>query len=275
MNYVLRLSDNGFSRLRFYAEQGARGYLYPIMRVVQWTVDEGALQYGAQLVANGSLPSRDFVEVMGPGSFYWLALCFKLFGVSVGTARTVLLLTAVATVLLVFHLSRRIGASGYFAAAFILVTGVPSMAINSPHYDSNLLALLAFAIFLSAMCRLNEDHGGTASSALLFLAGSLTGLVDCVVQTKGASLAAAFALSLIFLHKRRGINPSLTVFMGWACGFSIQLIWYLYKGALGDLIYANWLVPLSGYSNVNAVFYGFPLWAGSSNGGASSIRGHP
>jgi hypothetical protein len=69
-------------------------------------------------------------------------------------------------------------------------------------------------------------------------------------------MALAFALTLLILHRRRGFLPILTVFSGWACGFGAELAWYLHKGAFHDLLYANWLWPLSGYNTVNAVTYG-------------------
>ena len=41
------------------------------MRILWRIGDEGTLVYGAQLVAQGALPYRDFFEVMGPGSFFF------------------------------------------------------------------------------------------------------------------------------------------------------------------------------------------------------------
>lgn len=71
-------------------------YLYPFVRVIWRIGDEGTLVYGAQRVASGALPYRDFFEVMGPASFYWLGFFFKLFGAQWLVARGVLLLTGVA-----------------------------------------------------------------------------------------------------------------------------------------------------------------------------------
>ena len=59
---------------------GSAAYLYPFLRVLWRVGDEGTLVYGAQRVAEGAVPYRDFFEVMGPGTFYWLGLFFKLFG---------------------------------------------------------------------------------------------------------------------------------------------------------------------------------------------------
>jgi len=52
------------------------------MRILMHGPDEGTLIYGAQRVAEGQVPFRDFFEAMGPGTFYWEALFFKLFGIT-------------------------------------------------------------------------------------------------------------------------------------------------------------------------------------------------
>ncbi len=86
-------------------------------------------------------------RVAGPGILLLAGAVFKLFGTNLLTARAVLLLTGAGTALLVFHLSRRIGGFGIFAAIFVLATSIPLAVMNSPHYDSNLFGLLAFAVF--------------------------------------------------------------------------------------------------------------------------------
>ena len=75
-------------------------YLLPFVHVLWRIGDEGTLVDGAHRVLHGQIPSRDFVEAMGPGSFYWLAAFFRIFGESIGTARGLLLLTGVALTLL-------------------------------------------------------------------------------------------------------------------------------------------------------------------------------
>jgi hypothetical protein len=56
-------------------------YLFPFVRAIWHQGDEGQIVFGAQLVAQGAVPYRDFfVENFGPGSFYLLAGFFRLFG---------------------------------------------------------------------------------------------------------------------------------------------------------------------------------------------------
>ncbi|MGH9584434.1 MAG: glycosyltransferase family 39 protein, partial [Bryobacteraceae bacterium] len=168
-------------------------YLYLFVRILTTTIDEGTYLYGAQLVEHGAVPFRDFPEVSTGGEFYWLALFFKLLGTSFLAARTALWITGVATVLLAFHLSRRIGGTGVFAALFVLVTSIPLMTMNSPHYESNLFALAALAVFLRAETR---DECWT-----LFLSGVLAGAASCFLQQKGFYIAASFAVSILIVRR--------------------------------------------------------------------------
>src|SRR3954451_2593710 len=86
----------------------ASAYFYPFLRGLWRVGDEGTLVYGAQRVAEGAVPYRDFFEVMGPGTFYWLGFFFKVFGTSWLVSRAVLLITGVAMTVVVFWLARRL-----------------------------------------------------------------------------------------------------------------------------------------------------------------------
>jgi hypothetical protein len=83
--------------------------------------DEGTLLYGAVRVTEGQVPFRDFFEVMGPGSFYWLAAFFKLFGTNFAASRIPVALASFGIALLMYFLMRRLK-TGYSAlpAAFLI-----------------------------------------------------------------------------------------------------------------------------------------------------------
>lgn len=227
-------------------------YLYPFVRVLTGTPDEGVFLYGAQAVTWGAVPSRDFVEPQGPGSFYWLALFFKLFGTSLWTARAVLLVTGVATALLVFHLARRIGGAGVFPALFVLATSIPLMIMNSPHYDSNLFGLLSLTTFGCAEDRTNPR--------LLFLCGALAGLTTCFLQQKGLYLAVALSFALVVLHRKRAVRRVAVLLTGYCAVVTGEFVLYAAAGALPDLIYANFVWPLATYQTINSASYGYVSW---------------
>src|SRR4051812_4156872 len=83
-------------------------YFVPFMRLFLFGTDEGTLVDGAVRVAHGQLLGRDFFEVIGPGTFYWLALFFKLFGVTFLASRICLFVSSLVTALSLYFLSRRI-----------------------------------------------------------------------------------------------------------------------------------------------------------------------
>ena len=55
-------------------------FLLPFMGIIRIKTDEGELLSGAVRIAQGQVFARDFIDVMGPGTFYWLA-AFNLIGV--------------------------------------------------------------------------------------------------------------------------------------------------------------------------------------------------
>ncbi len=232
-------------------------YLFPFMRVLSGATDEGLYVYASEQAAEGAIPGRDFVQENPPGAYYWLALFFRLFGTSTTTARTVLLLTGVGTVLLVFYLARRIGSYGISAAIFCLITSIPLTPINSPHYDSNLFALAGFAAFLVGA---DSTLDGIAKKWPFVVAGALAGWVSCMLPHKGFLFVAAFVVSMLVLHRRRGIRPAVLMALSYLAVLIAEILPYVAWGALRDLFVANVKIPLSGYQGLNQVTYGYPLW---------------
>ena len=233
-------------------------YIYPFVRTLCGAPDAGVFLNGADLLNRGAIPSRDFVEPQGPGSFVWLAIWFRLFGPTLETARAVLAATGIALGLLTFWLSRRLGATGVFAAAFVVVMSVPLMPVNSPHYDSNVLALGALAIFLTAWDRVVE--GEEPATWRLAAAAALCGVTTWSLQQKGALLAVALIAALVCLMRKRAVKPVL-VFAGVFSALAFfPFAVFAAKHALPDVLYANYIWPMTTYSDINAAPYGSPLW---------------
>jgi len=78
-------------------------YLCLFRRFTAMEPDEGILLQGAQRLLAGQVLYRDFFSFYTPGSYYALALLFKIFGSSLLVARTVLALTG-AILSLITHL---------------------------------------------------------------------------------------------------------------------------------------------------------------------------
>ncbi len=229
-------------------------YLYPFVRELADSPDVGVFMNGAAMVAKGALPSRDFVEPAGPGSFFWLALFFRLFGTTLATAQTVLAATGVAITLLVFYLSRKMGGSGLFTALFVLAMSVPLGAHNSPHYDSNLFALVAFALFLRAWDGLPQATG------CLVAAGVGCGFTSWFMQQKGLYLLLSLTAAVLLSHRKRATWPILILLSSYATAMGLQFALFGMLRALPNLLYANYVLPLTAYSEINGAPYGFPIW---------------
>ncbi len=233
-------------------------YLYPFVRAIGNGPDSGIFLNGAAMVAQGAVPSRDFIEPSGPGSFLWLGLFFHLFGTTFATAHALLLATGVALTLLVFHVGRQMGSSGLFAALFVLVMLIPLLAYNSPHYDSLVLLLAAFSLFLIAWQRMLDDSRSRPYT-LLASAGALAGFTTCFLQQEGLFLALALCASLLHLRRWRGLKEVAVLLAAYSVVLSVLFTGFAFAHALPDLFYANYLRPLTSYGNTNAAPYGYPV----------------
>ena len=230
-------------------------YLYPFMRLLlPIGGDEGTFLYDAVRVNEGQIPFRDFFEVPGPGSFYWLALFFRLLGTSFFTARISLAFTTLCTALLMYFLSRRLGTrySAMPAVLFLATSFGPLWPAISHHHDSNLFALLSFIALIYGI--------DTRRPVLLLLAGVLAGITTCFTQPKGIFLCIAFLVLLLLGGMKKKLLPLLASLAGGYLAVAI-IIGSLYwrAGALPDLIYANFIWPLTQYSAVNKVPYAYGL----------------
>ena len=230
-------------------------YILPFMRIYMLGTDEGTLDYGAVRVVHGQVFARDFFEVIGPGTFYWLAGFFKLFGISFLATRICLFLTSLGTALSMYFLSRRI-CSKYRALPSILLAGTyfgglwPAI---SHHVDSNFFALLAIV----CMALWQDRH----RRGLLLAAGMSAGLTTAFLQPKGMLLLCAFLVWLFVLF-RRGMVPLSglgILIVGYLSVIGLVLMYFWSKGALSSLIYVNVVWPSQNYGGVNSVSYAHGL----------------
>jgi hypothetical protein len=227
-------------------------YFLPFMRVLlPGDGDEGLLVYGAVRIVHGQVFARDFFEVVGPGTFYWLALFFKLFGVTFVATRICLFVTSLGTALAMYFLSRRI-CGQYQILPCILLAGTyfgSSWPANSHHADSNCFALLSIACM--TLWQDERKHG------LLFAAGALAGATTCFLQPKGILLLVSIWLWLWMQRRREATSLSSlwAVTGGYISVVGFMLVYFWSRHALGDLFYANVVWPSGHYSAVNVVPY--------------------
>jgi 4-amino-4-deoxy-L-arabinose transferase-like glycosyltransferase len=213
--------------------------------------DEGTFVDGAVRIVHGQVFARDFFEVMGPGTFYWVAIFFKLFGATFLAARICLFVTSLSTGLLMYFLSRRV-CRRYYILPCIVLAGTSFGGIwpsVSHHVDSNCLALLSVTCVVLWQERRRDS--------LLFVAGILAGATACFLQTKGILLLLSL---LLWLWIQRKKQPALVsalglVIAGFCSVIGIVLVYFWHSGALWDLVYANFVWPSKHYGFMNVVPY--------------------
>lgn len=232
-------------------------YLWFFLRSLWRIGDEGSIVYGAQRVAEGELPYRDFFEVMGPGTFYWLALWFKTLGTTWLASRAAVLATALLAAWAIYLLSAPL-----IRRRFVLLPTMAYTALTVPmwpganhHFDSNTWALLAIASYV---------HGERAGRRWTALAGILAGAAATVIPQKGVLVLVALLAATVWkgvressLKDARTAAAILLVTFG-AVGLSI-VAFYAIQGSLRDLIYAMAVWPATRYHAVNVVPYAYGL----------------
>ncbi len=245
-------------------------YLLPLMRIMPAIrTDEGTLLEGGVRVAQGQVFARDFFEVMGPGSFYWLAAFFKLFGINFLASRIDLFVTSLGTGVLIYFFSRRI-CKTYQLLPCILIAAASFGSFwpgISHHIDSNFFALLSFAFMI-----LWHDRRKTI---FLLAAGVIAGVTTCFIWPKGVALLVAYLAWLAWQRWSRTTSfSSISIVLAGFSGLIGAVTLYFWShGALRNLIDANFIWPSHNYGAVNNVPYAQGLilnyWNSWVNSGGS------
>jgi hypothetical protein len=236
---------------------GTALYLWLFLRV-QWRIgDEGSIVYGAVRVTEGAVPYRDFFEVMGPGTFYWLAFWFKALGTSWLTSRVAVLTTALVSACAIYYATTRQyrGTFAVLPAALYTIVTLPTWPGANHHFDSNMWALLAFAVSVSVP---------QATRKASVLAGALAGLAATIMPQKGVLLFAALCFGRLMDGERsrewrRAVADTLWMIAPFLLVGASVLAFFWSRGAISDLVYANLIWPASRYHSVNVVPYAHHL----------------
>ena len=231
-------------------------YLLPFMRLLLPWTNEGTLASGAVRVLHGQVFSRDFFEVMGPGTFYWLAAFFKVFGATFLAMRICLFISSLGTGMLMYFLTCRICSQFRFLPCILLAGtcyGIQWPGI-SHHVDSNFFALLSVACMV-----LWWEKRWTA---MAIASGICAGLTTCVHQPKGLYLFVALTCWLVVLMRRHAAPArALIALICSYFGVGVLVLSYFWsQGALNSLIYANLVWPSRNYDAVNRVHYALGIF---------------
>ena len=231
-------------------------YLRCYYRYTVVNADEGIILQGAQRVLQGQVPYRDFFSFFTPGSYYWIAFFFKIFGSSILVGRTVLIVEGGLLPVLIYLLARRVCSrwSAMLVAYFATLICLPHRFIVLHNWDSTLWAALA----LYCGVRFLEHPSPRWALAV----GSFSALTCLFEQSKGVGvmfgLGMGFLILVLIYRRTSGWNRRsfITLIAGIAWPFLLTLIFFSLKHGLPQLL-ADWFWPLHHYSEVNKAPFGF------------------
>lgn len=244
-------------------------YLCLFLRHTTMDADEGIILQGAARILRGELLYRDFFSYFTPGSYYLLALLFKIFGSSMLVARTALAVHGALFSVFTYLLARRVCSQwAALAGAYLVTLASVAWRFTALHnWDSTLLAC---ATVYCAVWLLQAPRVGWA-----FACGSFATLTVLFEQSKGAGLILGLALGLALLVLfarsaiRLGRSHWVAIGIGLAWPLAVTLACFGVHHALPAL-WADWLWPLHHYTKVNRLPYGYQNW---SDGTRATIFG--
>jgi 4-amino-4-deoxy-L-arabinose transferase-like glycosyltransferase len=235
-------------------------YLWIFRRYTSMEPDEGIVLEGAQRILRGEVLYRDYFSYFTPGSYYFLALLFKIFGSSFLVARTALVFFGGVYSTVAYLLARRVCSrpSAILVAALVTLTTLPYRFEVLHNWDSTLWACLA----VYCAVRWLESPRWTWA----FATGSLAALTCLFEQSKGAGLVLGLGAGLVaiaFLGRQRNLC-NRTIGLGLAVGiawpFLVTAAYFSAQHSL-SLMLADWFWPLQHYSLANHVPYGYQNWS--------------
>jgi len=164
--------------------------------------DEGIVLQGAQRILQGQVLYRDFFSFFTPGSYYWMALLFKIFGSSILVARGALMVYGGIFSALAYLLARRVAApwSALFACYALTLTCLPYRFLALHNWDSTVLACLT----LYCAVRWLEAGNWQPATGNWFWAlatGSIASLTFLFEHSKGAGLLLGLGVGLLALGR--------------------------------------------------------------------------
>ena len=257
-------------------------YLCIFRRFTAMDPDEGIILQGVQRILHGQVLYRDFFSFFTPGSYYFLAVVFRVFGSSMLVARTVLAVYGGFFSVFTYLMARRACSrwSALMTTSLVIITCLPWRFMALHNWDSTLWA--CFTIYCavrwleassSVKSIYHRGHKETQRSPSAwkwaFATGSLLAITVLFEQSKGAGLILGLGLGfaiLVLLDLRsvqfsRGCAVALGAGLAWP--FVITFGYFGLHHALPALC-ADWAWPLHHYTRVNNVPYGSQDWSSQS-----------
>ncbi|HEX4824760.1 MAG TPA: hypothetical protein VFV19_10620 [Candidatus Polarisedimenticolaceae bacterium] len=215
-------------------------------------IDEGVLTMGAWRITQGQIPYRDFFAFYTPGSFYLVALAFKLFGVSLAASRVVAVALGAALVAATAGLALRAIRAPLFATVPVAVlcqAGLGGWPMASHHWIADLGCVAAAWLLLRALDERPFLWSSLAGAAAAVAFWSLTG--------QGALMAILTAALVLFAVPSPSRRSILT---GWSAGIaavSVPFLFLLLRVDGATLRYDLVTFATTAYKSIEGNRYGF------------------
>ena len=234
-------------------------YLFAFRHYSSLEPDEGIVLAGAERILHGEVPYRDFFSFYTPGSFYLVALLFRVFGDSLTVARTSLAVTGAGCSVITYVLARRVCSRGIalFAALLATITGMAYRFLVLHNWYSTLLCCLAVYVAVQLI--------DSRRQMWAFATGSLTALTILFEQSKGTGLCLGLAVGFLTLRVlgraplfRR--SQSVALAAGFLWPFILTFTYFGSQRTIAVML-QDWLWPLRHYTEANHVVYGWQNWS--------------
>lgn len=234
-------------------------YLCVFRRFMLLDPDEGIVLQGAERILRGEVLYRDFFSFLTPGSYYLLALLFKLFGNSLMVARSTLVFYGGAFTVFAYFMARRVCSrwAALLVAYLTLVTSVSWRFVVLHNWDSTFW--LCLAVYCSVLL------AQTRQARWAFGAGTFGSLTFVFEQSKGAGFVLGLLLGFILLAwterpLRFSRAHALWLAAGFAWPLALTLVYFAGHHAAGAM-FADWSWAFHHYSVTNNVPYGYTDWS--------------
>jgi hypothetical protein len=216
-------------------------------------MDEGHILMFADIVANGGELYRDATLLPLPGSFYFLALAFKVFGPSIVVARWIALVEFALLCSFAFAVLRRAASPAFAWGGVLLLFVYRVWAFPHWHiYSYSTMSLCLLAGGLVCLIRFLEDE----DLRWLGGAGFVTGLAVLCKQDYGVAGLVAMNLVLIAKHVSADtpVRPRIAALFGWYNGAAVAVgavtaIHFLRQGLFLEMLQQTVLNHLIGIAS--------------------------
>ena len=247
-----------------------------------WINDEGIYLDGASRMLAGQMPYRDFFVLTGPGTFWNVAAFFHLFGVSLGSARALLILDLALIAACLYWLAAefRSRALGFWLAWFfvaLLAGDAGGLVVVNHRWDSAALSVAGVTLLAAGLraARLHVNGQGARWHTRFLIGGAGAAAAYAAWVTPPVLLVLAPMFAWAFFARRwTGV---VLLAAGVAAVSAIAGGALMATGSLGPMIH-HFLWTTSQYSTANRFPYGgiiggYPALFSDAHGSELWVRG--